>query len=82
MWKLRKLPGEVSDTIPYGASYISRGEEIEYWLNSHVYPRYVILDDIDDFFTTQHEYFIETNPIIGLSMNDAIIAIKKLNSII
>lgn len=78
MWEVRGLPGEVLDTLPCGASYISRGEEIEYWLNSHGQPDYVIIDDLDDFYPTQRDRYVETNPIVGITDADAKRAIEIL----
>lgn len=49
MWEVRELPGEIVDILPCGAAYISRGENIEYWLNGHGHPDYVIIDDLDEF---------------------------------
>lgn len=70
MWEIRELPGEILDTLPCGAAYISRGEDIECWLNQHGQPNYVILDDLDDFYPSQHDRYIETNPIVGISAVD------------
>ncbi|MDE6338816.1 MAG: hypothetical protein K2K97_03390 [Muribaculaceae bacterium] len=56
MWEVRDMPGEILDTIPCGAAYISRGEDIECWLDKHGRPNYVIIDDFDDFFPSQHDY--------------------------
>lgn len=80
MWEVRKLPGEIIDTIPCGATYILRGEEIECWLDKHGRPDYVIIDDIDDFYQVQHDRYVETNPIVGITGADAQKAIEILNS--
>lgn len=80
MWEMRDLPGEVLDTLPCGATYISRGEDIECWLDRNSRPDYVIIDDLDDFFPSQHDRYLETNPIVGITEADAIKAIKILNS--
>ena len=79
MWEVRELPGEIIDTIPCGATYISRGEDIEFWLDEHGHPDYVIIYDLDDFFPAQHDCFIETNPIVGITDADAQKAIEILN---
>lgn len=42
--------------------------------------RNVIIDDLDDFFPSQHDRYIETNPVIGITEADAIKAIEMLNS--
>lgn len=80
MWEVRELPGEILDTIPNGAQYISRGEDIECWLDRNGRPGYVIIDDLDDFFSSQHDRYVETNPIVGITDADAIKAIEILNS--
>ena len=82
MWEVRDLPGDILDAIPCGATYISRGEDIEYWLEKHDRPDYVIIDDLDDFFPSQLERFVETNPIIGITETDAHKAIEILDTII
>lgn len=78
MWEMRDLPGEILDTLPCGAQYISRGEDIEIWLNRNDHPDYVIIDDLNDFFPTQHDRYVETNPIVGITKADAIKAIEIL----
>lgn len=71
MWEIRELPGEILDTLPCGASYISRGEDIEYWLKMHAQANYVIIDDLNDFYASQLDRYVETNPIVGISETDA-----------
>lgn len=80
MWELRELPGEIIDILPCGAQYISRGEDIDCWLKSHGHPRYVIIDDLDDFTASQYDFYVETNPIVGISASDALTAISILTS--
>lgn len=80
MWEVREMPGEIIDTISCGASYISRGENIECWLDRHERPDYVIIDDLNDFYPAQYNRYVETNPIIGITEADAIKSIKILNS--
>lgn len=80
MWEMRELPGEILDTLPCGAQYISRGEDIEYWLDRNGRPGYVIIDDLDDFFSSQRDRYVETNPIVGITETDAIKAIEILYS--
>lgn len=82
MWEIRNLPGEILDTLPCGAVYISRGEEIECWLNQHGQPKYVIIDDLNDFYPLQHDRYVETNPIVGITGADAARAIEILNALI
>lgn len=78
MWETRELPGEITDILPCGASYFSRGEEIECWLNQHGQPNYVIIDNLNDFHQSQYDRYVETNPIVGITETDAERAIKIL----
>lgn len=78
MWEVRELPGEILDTLPCGAAYISRGEEIECWLNRHGKPNYVIIDNLNDFYPSQQVRYVETNSIVGISAVDVESAIKIL----
>lgn len=81
MWAARQLPGEIDDVLPAGAQYISRGEEIDGYLEKHGRPNYVIIDDLDDFFASQHAHYVETNPIVGITDADARKAIEILTAI-
>ena len=38
------------------------------------------VDDLDDFYPTQHDRYVETNPIVGISEADAKTAIEILKS--
>ena len=78
MWEVRGLPGEIRDTLACGATYISRGEEIECWLERNERPDYVIIDDLDDFSPAQRNHYVETNPIVGITEADAQKAIEIL----
>lgn len=82
MWSVRELPYEIYDVIPAGASYISRGEEIDCYLKAHPTDNYnyVIIDDLDDFTESQHSHFVETNPIVGITEKDANKAIEILTN--
>ncbi|MDE6115272.1 MAG: hypothetical protein K2G49_09450 [Muribaculum sp.] len=80
MWEVRELPGEIIGTIPCGATYISRGKDIECWLDKHGRPDFVIIDDIDDFYQAQHDHYVETNPIVGITEANAQKVIEILNS--
>lgn len=80
MWEVRGLPSGIHDVVPHGATYISRGENIDWYLEKHGRPNYVIIDDIDDFLASQHNHYIETNPIIGISKTDVQKAIEILSS--
>ena len=78
MWVTRDLPGEILDTLACGATYISRGEEIECWLERNDRPDYAIIDDLDDFSPAQRDHYVETNPIVGITEADAQKAIEIL----
>lgn len=80
MWEVRELPGEILDILPCGATYISRGEDIECWMNQYGQTDYVIIDDLNDFYPTQLDRYVETNPIVGITEANATIAIEILNS--
>lgn len=81
MWEVRGLPGEIVSILPCGTTYISRGEEIEGWLEQHGRPDYVIIDDLDDFNQAQHTHYVETNPIVGITEQDSNKAIKILKKL-
>ena len=38
----------------------------------------MIIDDVDDFFVSQHDHYVETNPIVGITNADAEKAIEIL----
>ena len=80
MWEVRGLPGEIRDTLVCGATYISRGEEIECWLERNERHDYVIIDDLDDFFPAQRDHYVETNPIVGITRANAQKAIEILQN--
>lgn len=57
-----------------------KGNEVKQWLSKNA-PEgcaYVIFDDVPDFLPEQEEHLIRVNPIIGITMEDAINAIKLL----
>ena len=78
MWVARDLPGEILDALPCDANNISRGEEIECWLERNDHPDYVIIDDLDDFTPAQHYHYVEINPTVGITEADAQNAIEIL----
>lgn len=80
MWEVRELPIEILDTLPCGATYISRGEDIECWLHQHGRPNYVIIDDLCDFYPSQCDRYVEINPIIGIIEANVERVIEILNS--
>ena len=79
MWDVRELPGELHATLPCEPSYLSRGEEIENWLNRHNRPNYVIMDDLNDFMPSQYNNYVEVNPVTGITEADTQKAIAILN---
>lgn len=68
----------------------NRGEEISEWLAlgreravvEDVYDpvtSWVIIDDVDEFDSEQHEHLVQTNPSVGLTSADVKKAIQILN---
>lgn len=41
------------------------------YLEKHGRLNYVIIDDVDDFFVSKHDHYVETNPIVGITNADA-----------
>ena len=95
MWKSRNLPGEVIDiTIDLWSKDfkdVSRGEEIQHWLDIHTgIQSYVIIDDDTDFLPNQLNNFVQTSDNqdhtdfydigYGLTVECADQAIKILNN--
>ncbi len=80
MWSVRELPDEIYDVVLAGASYISRGEDIDCYLKTHPTENYVIIDDLDDFTESHRSHLVETNPIIGITEKDTIKAIRILTT--
>lgn len=64
--------------IPYG----TRGLEINEWLRvkaeSPTMCSYVIIDDFDDFISSQHTHFVQTDPETGLTKELAEKAVSVL----
>ena len=95
MWKDRGLPGKligitpnsVSDELLVDADIDSielfhiRGEEIKEWLTKHGkhVSHYVIIDDMDNMLPEQQSHFVQTNPEVGITEDDANKAIVILN---
>ncbi len=57
-----------------------RGQEVKWWVDKHKPEVYVIIDDYDDFLREQIPFFVQTNPDIGLTQEDAQKAITILNT--
>lgn len=95
MWKDRDLPGKligitpnsVSDELLLDADIDSielfhiRGEEIKEWLTKHgkQISNYAIIDDMDNMLTEQQSHFVQTNPEVGITEEDAGKTIAILN---
>ena len=87
MWTRRDLPGEVIDITPNTESdemLLSidldfmdipaiKGSEIKEWLstNGNQDTRYAILDDLPDMLPEQESHFVQTDPRIGITEEDA-----------
>lgn len=93
MWDRRNLPGKVIDITPNTASdemLLSidldmdipavKGSEIREWLNTNgsQVTHYAILDDMDDMLPEQQPHFVQTDPEIGITEDDAKRAIAIL----
>ena len=95
MWEERGLPGKILDTTPNTVSdeflldvnlehmelTPIRGMEVQEWLNTkgENVSHYVILDDMDNILPEQQSNFVQTNPEIGITEDDANKAIAILN---
>lgn len=57
---------------------VGRGNEVRQWLKENAPEgcRYVIFDDLPDFLPEQNGHLITTSPYIGLSEDDANLAIR------
>lgn len=96
MWRDRHLPGKVIGITPdYDMDeslttdsdttrlHQIRGLEIKDWLiihGKHV-SGYVIVDDTDSILQEQQRHFIQTDPEVGITPNDALRAIMALNDV-
>lgn len=89
LWKHRELKGEVIDitgTFRDGSDMgfkerAERGHEIKMWLEKHPeVESYVIIDDDDDMLKEQEPFFVQTEQMYGITINDALKCIQILNS--
>lgn len=55
MWIERGLPGKIFGFLPSDSFCMTRGEEIEDWLRDHKCDHFVIIDDVDEFTSAQHD---------------------------
>ena len=66
------------------AQLAGKGNEVKQWLRENA-PRkaenyrYVIFDDVPDFLPQQKDNFIQVNPRVGITMEDAAKAVEILN---
>jgi hypothetical protein len=70
------------------SSQDNRGAEVKEWLDTgrertevgqEAVTSWVIIDDTDEFDSTQHQNFVRTNPKVGLTVADAQKAIQILS---
>ena len=96
MWQDRGLPGKLIGITPNSVSdemllkadldhmelFSIRGMEIKEWLDKHgkKVSHYVIIDDMDNFLSNQKSHFVQTDPEVGITEEDADKAIKILNN--
>lgn len=86
MWARRDLPGKVIDITPNTESdemLLSidldmdipavKGSEIKAWLsiNGRDVTQYAILDDLPDMLPEQESHFVQTDPKVGTTKDDA-----------
>ena len=69
------------EKILQGELPVGRGADIKAWLeaNAQEGAQYVILDDLPDFFPDQQPHYIETDPRVGITLEDAMKAIAILS---
>lgn len=95
MWKERNLPGKIVGVTPNSVSdnlltdadidsmeqFHIRGEEIKEWLTKHGkhVSHYAIIDDMDNMLPEQQSHFVNTNPEVGITEDDAEKTIEILN---
>ncbi len=87
MWTEYSMHGYVKDITPSIQMrrdlFCMRGMEILKWLSENYpegmeQPRYVIIDDGDDFLPEQAEMLVRTNAEVGITKEDAAKAINIL----
>ena len=86
MWQERRLPGKLIGITPNSVSdemllnadldhmelFHIRGMEIKEWLDKHgkKVSHYVIIDDVDNFLSSQKSHFVQTDPEVGITESD------------
>lgn len=91
MWWDRKLPGKVigviPDALPDGITgdleMVGKGYGVAAYLQQNKLEnvKYVILDDEQDFLSSQQAHFIKVNSFCGISVEDVQQAIHRLNRV-
>ena len=87
LWVNRELPGKLIDVTPNNVSDemllsvdldlmelpAGKGSEIKEWLETkgQQVTHYAILDDFPDMLPEQQSHFVQTDPIIGVTVEDA-----------
>ena len=66
------------------ANLAGKGNEVKQWLKENAPKkadgyRYVILDDVPDFLLEQMENYIQTSPVVGITVEDTKKAIDIIN---
>ena len=96
LWVSRGLPGKVIDATPNNVSDemllsvdlslmdmpAGKGSEIKEWLSTsgQAVTHYAILDDMDDMLPEQQSHFVQTDPRVGITEDDANHVISILNN--
>lgn len=87
LWTSRELPGKIIDVTPNNVSDemllsvdlnlmelpAGKGSEIKEWLETEgqQVTHYAILDDLPDMLPEQQSHFVQTNPRVGITKDDA-----------
>ena len=87
LWASRELPGKVVDVTPNHVSDelllsvdlsimdmpAGKGSEIKEWLDTkgNQVINYAILDDVPDMLPEQQSHFVQTDPRVGITKDDA-----------
>lgn len=79
MWEKRGLPGEVRVVFIPDEKCDSKAQFIKESLDRKIFLPYVILDDESVFSLEEDEYFLNVNPITGISKEDVEMSIDILN---
>lgn len=96
MWQDRGLPGKLIGITPNSVSdemllnadldhmelFSIRGMEIKEWLDKHgkKVSHYVIIDDMDNFLSSQQSHFVQTDPEVGITNDDVKKVVHLLNT--